>query len=202
MKDRSITSGVSLSGAVSLREGRARTRVIHEGSSVSAADLVEGNEEEIVCKTSVTAFSADALVEILTCFLNKQTPVHAVILDVTVFWTITLTPVPLASAEKIGEILRSVEGVRDLQSGLQRINVALGEMGRVEKSLYVILDDPSLAGVYDFFRRKKCDVDWVKRQVYGVRLVHVPETFPPHVATPEDISKKIIQQRERGPCVN
>ena len=193
IRDRSFGTGVSSSGVVCLREGRASTRVINDGSSVAAADLFEGKEGELAWRTSVPSFSSGALAEILLCWLHKQTPLHAVILDATVFWTITLGP---TSHGNMGSVLRCLVGVGDVHSCLERINVALCGVGKIERSPYMVVEDPSLAGVYAFFRRNKCDVDWVKRQVYGEMLVHVPETFPTKVATPEDISKRIAQQRE------
>lgn len=196
-RDHSFGRGVSLSGAVCLREGQARTKFINEGSSVSAADLFEGEEGELMWRTAVPAFTSGVLAEILLCSFNKQKALHAVILDATVFWTVTLRPIPPSSPQKLASIVRSVEGVRDLQSGLECVNGTLCGMGKIEKTPYVVVENPSLAGVYDFFRRNKCDVDWVKRQVYGERLVHVPENFPACVATPEDVSKKIVEQRER-----
>lgn len=196
-RDHSFGRGVSLSGAVCLREGQARTTFINEGSSVSAADLFDGNEGDLMWRTAVPAFTSGVLAEMLLCSFNKQKPLHAVVLDATVFWTVTLRPMPLSSPQKISSLVRSVEGVRDLQSGLECINGSLCGIGKIERSPYVVVEDPSLVGVYDFFRRNNCDVDWVKRQVYGERLVHVPETFPRDVATPEEIRQKLLPGQAR-----
>lgn len=98
------------------------------------------------------------------------------LLGAGVFWRVHVSPPTFSSGAKICDIVSSVARVHDKNLGLGRVNTILGGIGRVERSPYVVVGDPLVVAL-DFFRHRPCDLDWVKQQVYGRRLLHVPENF-------------------------
>ena len=98
-----------------------------------------------------------------------------------------MAPPTQGSSDKMREIVTSFERGGDQKLSLGRVNTILRGIGRVERSPYVVVEDPALVVALDFFRRNSCDLDWVKQQVYGSRLLYVPETFPADVPTLEQV---------------
>ena len=58
-----------------------------------------------------------------------------------------------------------------------------------------MFEDPSLILALDFFRKNRCDIDWVKKQIYGENVVFVPETFPSEVISLDNIIRKVKDRR-------
>lgn len=99
------------------------------------------------------------------------------------------------SCERLCNVASNIQSTRDLENSVGDLNLILRGLGRIERSPYVVLEEPALVKALDFFRRSACDVDWVKRQVHGERLIYVPENFPRDIVTPEEVVRRCEKQK-------
>ena len=180
-RSRFSPNGAAAWGMFHCRNGDVQTEVFEQPERMCAAHLLRQRQGDIGWKTVPTDVHYEEVSEIIQCSFTKKRTIDAVLLGPAVFWRIIVAPPASCSGEKISEIISSVKLT------LGRLNAALRGIGRVEKSPYVVVEDPALSVALDFFRRNSCDLDWVKQQVYGKRLLHVPQAFPEHVPAFEEI---------------
>ena len=125
------------------------------------------------------------IAELLKSAFRQQGSIDAVLLGSEVFWRVIVAPPQLKCLSKMRHVVSALEdSVEDFALSLGRVNASLSGIGRIERSPYVVVEDAVTVAALDFFRGHGCDLDWVKRQLYGERLLYVPETFPEDIPTP------------------
>lgn len=182
-----LPTGVTAWGMFHCRKGDVQTEVFEQPERMCAAHLLRQRQGDIGWKTVPTDVCREEVSGIIRCSFTEQRSIDAVLLGPAKFWRIIVAPTTSCSGEKIREIVSSVSlGL----TSLGRLNATLRGIGRVEQSPYVVVEDPALSVAFDFFRRNSCNLDWVKQQVYGRRLLHVPQTFPEYIPAFEDLLPK------------
>lgn len=183
-RNRFLPNGVTAWGMFHCRNGDVQTEVFERPERMCTTHLLRQRQGDIGWKTVPTDVRCDEVSEIIQCSFTERRSMDAVLLGPAVFWRIVVAPPASCGGEKVREIVSSVNlGL----TSLGRLNAALRGIGRVERSPYVVVEDPALSVAFDFFRRNSCDLDWVKQQVYGRRLLHVPQAFPEHVPAFEEV---------------
>lgn len=180
-RNRFLPTGVTAWGMFHCQNGDVQTEVFEQPERMCTAHLLRQRQGDIGWKTVPTDVCSDQVSGVIQCSFTEQRSIDAVLLGPAVFWRIIVAPLASCSGEKIREIVSSVN------TSLGRLNATLRGIGRVEKSPYVVVEDPTLSVALDFFRRNSCDLDWVRQQVYGKRLLHVPQAFPEHVPPFEEV---------------
>lgn len=189
-RNRLLPTGVAAWGLFRCRNGDVRTEVLGQSGSVCTTHMLRRHQGDLGWKTVSRDLRCEEVSEMLQCSFKEQRPIDAVLLGATVFWRVIVAPPAQGSSDKIRDMLTSFERGGDNSLSLGRVNAILRGIGRVERSQYVVVEDPALVVALDFFRRRSCDLDWVKQQVYGSRLIHVPESFPVDVPTFEELMTK------------
>lgn len=123
----------------------------------------------------------------------KQKKICAIFIGSTDFWrvTIQLCP-PLNARDLLLEVERLLKRVTLKNPDTITINSLLRGLGHAERCRYVVVEDPSIVRAFDFFRKNKCDLDFIKLQVYGANAIYVPETFPACLPTLENVLSKCL----------
>lgn len=192
-RNRLLPVGVTTWGLFRCRNGEVHTEVLGQSDAMCTTGLLRQHQGDIGWKTVMRDLRCKELSEMLQCSFKEQRPIDAVFLGATVFWRVIVAAPNQCSSDKIRDIVTGFERGGDDGLRLGRVNTILRGIGRVERSQYVVVEDPALVVALDFFRRNSCDLDWVKQQVYGSRLLHVPETFPVNVPTLEEVLLLQIQ---------
>jgi len=193
-RDESFHKGVPASGLFHCREGKLFAEIVREGGCFCGSELLRHSDGVVAWRTFFGDVKSAELAALLVCSFDQRKPVDAVLLGATAFWRVVLTP---RADKSCTEAARDIAKIGVLNGCISQVNTILEGIGRVQRSPYVVLEDPSLVTALDYFRRSGCDLDWVKEQVYGKLLHYVPENFPQRVATPEEIVRKCSSYSSR-----
>ena len=183
-RSRFLPNGVAAWGMFHCRNGDVQTEVFEHPERMCTTYLLRQRQGDIGWKTVPADVCCEEVSRIIQCSIDEQRSIDVVLLGPTVFWRVVVSPPASWDGDKIREIVSSVHTTTG------RLNATLRGNGRVEKSPYVVVEDPTLDVALDFFRRHSCDLDWVRQQVYGKRLLHVPQAFPKHVPAFEEVLPK------------
>ncbi|CAM9706771.1 unnamed protein product [Ectocarpus sp. 6 AP-2014] len=184
-RDRYLASGVAASGVFRCSNDAVRAEEL--GRVDNKCNLLCQQDGEMRWQTIFDNPHSQQVSEIVECSFMRQKPIDAVLLGSEVFWRIVVTPPPLRCSVKMLNVVRSVREVDNFAKNLGCVNAALSGIGRIERSSYVVVEDAVTALALGFFRRHGCDIDWVKQQLYGKRLLYIPETFPSDIRTLQDM---------------
>lgn len=184
-RDRYFTRGVAASGVFRCSNDAVHAEELERVDN--KCDLLCKQDGEMRWQIIFHDPHSQQLSEILQCAFMRQKPIDAVLLGSEVFWRIVVTPPPLKCSVKMQNAVRGVLGVDNLHMNLGCVNTALRGIGRIERSPYIVVEDAVTSLALGFFRRHGCDIDWVKQQLYGKRLLYIPETFPVDIHTLRDV---------------
>lgn len=184
-RNRYFASGVAASGVFRCSNEAVHTEEL--GGVHGTCQLLCHEDGEMRWQTVFHDPHSQQVSEILECAFVRQKPIDAVLLGSEVFWRIVVTPPPLKCSVKMRDAVRSVRGIDNFHTNLGRVNAALHGIGRMERSPYAVVEDAVTVLALGFFRRHGCDIDWVKQQLYGKRLLYIPETFPGDIRTLQEV---------------
>lgn len=193
-RDVSFRRGVPASGLFHCRDGKFFAEIVREGECFRGGDFLRRIPGVIAWRTVFGNVKGAELADMLTCSFEQRKVVDAVLLGANEFWRVILTP---REGKRYGVAASKLAKMGVVDNCVVQVNTALEGFGRVQRSPYLVFEDPSLTTALDFFRRSGCDVDWVKEQVYGKRLCYVPENFPKDVTAPEEIIAKYDTRKVR-----
>ena len=176
-----------VAGVLRCRNGEVRTEVVHRGRSGTSSDLFREQRGELKWMTIESAITCTEIADLVNCSHAEQKTIDGVLLGRTYLWRILITAQTKNKVE-VGDITRKLKSM----GGEFEVNSALAGIGRIEKSPYVVTEDPSLSAALDIFRENACDMDWVKRQVHGTHTLFVPENFPRDVPTPDQVLERCL----------
>lgn len=123
---------------------------------------------------------------------SEQRRVTVFFIGDAVFWTVVIPSPAISSKQLLLEVERGLRGVKARHPDTIMLNSIFRGLGHIERCRYVVVEDPSLVMALDYFRRHDCDVDLIKRKVYGNNVVFVPESFPVHVPTLHQVLGRFV----------